>query len=119
MDDSASSSYPRNTLAQAKITAQGWRKLEKQFSVPFVELEDFGRLISDAEHLAEKAEVLRQERSKIVLERDRLLSLVWRHTKRIRHAAKAAFGDDSPDVQKLGIQPITARKRKARVEAFD
>ncbi len=119
MNDSASSSYPRNALEQAKVTAEGWRKLEKQFSVPFVKLEDFRRLINDAEQLAEKAEVLRQERSRIVLERDRLLSLVWRHTKRIRHAAKATFGDDSPDVQTLGILPVTARKRKARVEASD
>ncbi len=119
MDDSANSSYPRNALDQAKVTAQGWRKLEKQFSVPLVGLEDFWRLISDAEQLAEKAELLRQERSKIVLERDRLLSLVWKHTKRIRHAAKATFGDDSPDVQTLGIQPITARRRKTRVEASD
>jgi hypothetical protein len=115
MEDLANSSYPRNALEQAKTTAQGWRMLQQKLDVPSVDIEDFTSLICEAEKLAERAEVLRQERSRIVLERDKMLSMVWKKTKRVRNAAKATFGDDSPDVQTLGILPVTLRKRKAKV----
>ena len=103
--------YPRNALEEAIKTANGWQDLEGQLDVPSLDMKDFSRLIGKAKDLVDKAEELRMERSQVVAERNKVLRKVWDYTKRIRNAVKATFGDNSPNVQALGIHPAS-RKRK-------
>lgn len=44
-----------------------------------------------------------------------LLKKVWDYTKRIRNAAKATLGDDSSEVEKMGVVPVTSRRKKASI----
>jgi len=110
---STNTSFPRNTMVQAKQAAQGWKELEGRLNVPSMSLEDFDENITEAQRCTEIAEEYKIKRSAAIAERNSVLKEVWHCTKRIRNAAKAIFGDDSSEVEKMGIIPVTSRGRRA------
>ena len=110
---STSISFPRDTMEQAKLAAQGWRELEDKLVVPSLNLTEFLAKVSNAQQCIDQAEEYRIKRSKAIEERIRVLKDVWDCTKRIRNAAKATFGDASPEVEKMGVIPVTSRGRRS------
>jgi len=110
----ASDSFPRNTIRQAEYALDGWKKLLKQLNVPNLSVEDFEEKIKFATEKVDLAEKLKEERSKAVQVRNDSLKEVWDLTKRIRNAAKATFGDSSPQIEKFGGKSSRQRSRMNR-----
>jgi hypothetical protein len=105
-------SFPRNTLRQAELALQGWIKMAKQLNVPNLSIDDFEEKIKYATDKVDLAERLKEERSNAVKVRNESLKDVWDLTKRIRNAAKATFGDSSPEIEKFGGKASRQRSRE-------
>lgn len=107
-------SFPRNTIRQAEYALDGWKKMAKQLNVPNLSVDDFEEKIKFATEKVELAEKLKEERSRAVQVRNDSLKDVWDLTKRIRNAAKATFGDSSPEIEKFGGKSSRKRSRMNR-----
>lgn len=107
----ASDSFPRNTIRQAELALNGWKELAEKLNVPNLSMEDFEVKIKHAADKVDLAERLKEERSKAVKVRNETLKDVWDLTKRIRNAAKATFGDSSPEIEKFGGKSSRRRSR--------
>lgn len=103
-------SFPRNALEQALTVYKGWEEMKEQLNVPNLSLPQFEEKITDAQKKVELAEKMRQERTRLIGVRNKVLEEVWDLTKRIRNAAKATFGDDSKEIEKFGGKPVRFRK---------
>ena len=103
-------SFPRNALDQALIVFKGWKEMQNELNVPNLNLNAFEDKIKDAQRKVDKAEEMRQERTRVIGVRNKVLEEVWDLTKRIRNAAKATFGDDSKEIEKFGGKPVRFRK---------
>lgn len=99
--ESKISSFPRDALDQAALVKSGWSKIEDKLLVPNLDMEKFLEKLAEAKKYVETAEQLKLERSKAIQERNKCLSELWDLTKRIRNAAKATFGDNSPELDLL------------------
>ena len=108
----SSNSFPQDALEQAQLTAKGWSELENLLDVPSLSLYEFRLKVAEVQQHVEHAEDLKKRRSAAIAERNRALKEIWDFTKRIRNAAKATFGDDSEEVEKMGVVPVTSRRRK-------
>ena len=95
------SSFPRDALTQAEIVMTGWNDVGRKLLVPNVTVQKFQKKLDEAKKFVEKAEQLKLERAKAIQERNMCLSELWDLTKRVRNAAKATFGDYSPELQLL------------------
>lgn len=95
------SSFPRDALEQAEIVRLGWDKVGNKLSVPNLSMERFLEKLSEAKQHVRNAEQLKAERAHAIHERNLCLSELWDLTKRIRHAAKATFGDYSNEFESL------------------
>lgn len=104
--------YPPNALEQAKEVRKGWEEIGEKLTVPNLSLEEFIKKVEEAQEKVRLAKKLREERRRVVASRNQILKEVWDLTKRVRNAAKAAFGDDSPEVRKMGITPSRARRKR-------
>lgn len=111
--------FPKNTLEHARVVRKGWEELSGRFSPPNLTIEEFARRLEHAEELVSKAEQLRRLRAEAVRKRDEALSEMWVITKKVRNAAKAIFGDDSPEVQKLMLEPTRQWKRLTQKQEED
>ena len=109
----ANESFPRNTLRQAELALQGWKKLQKEVNVPNMSIDDFEKKISLATEKVDLAERLKIERSEAVKLRNEKLKDVWDLTKRIRNSAKATFGDSSEKIEIFGGKSSRKRGRKS------
>jgi len=109
-DRKSSLGYPPNALEQAKRVRKGWEELGQKLTVPNLSLEEFVKKVEEAQEKVQLAKKLREERRRVVASRNQILREVWDLTKRVRNAAKAVFGDDSPEVRKMGITPRARRK---------
>ncbi len=98
---SKSTSFPRDALDQAVVVIDGWKEVGNKLMVPNLDLEQYIRKLNEAQKYLIRAEELKRERSRAIQERNALLSEVWDLTKRIRNAAKATFGDHSPELERL------------------
>ena len=96
-----STSFPRDALEQAQIAKMGWEKVGKKLTVPNLSVDKFESKLHEAQHYVEKAELLKVQRANAIEERNVFLSELWDLTKRVRNAAKATFGDYSPELQTL------------------
>ncbi|MFQ5707396.1 MAG: hypothetical protein ACE5HO_08125 [bacterium] len=94
-------SFPRDTLEQAKIVKQGWNSVGGKLLVPNISMETFLQKLAEAQSYVDRAEQLKLERAKAIHERNMCLSELWDLTKRIRNAAKATFGDYSAELELL------------------
>lgn len=94
-------SFPRDALEQAKVILEGWNKVGDKLLVPNLTVEEFVKKLQEAEKSVEKAEELKILRAKAIEERNQHLSELWDLTKRIKNAAKATFGDYSPELEML------------------
>jgi len=103
--------FPKNALEHARVVKKGWEEIRDRFAAPNLTMEEFARRLEHAEALVSEAERLRRLRTEAVRKRDQALSEIWVITKKVRNAAKAIFGDDSPEVQKLMLAPTRPRKR--------
>jgi len=106
-----SESFPRNTLRQAELALQGWKKLFSKLNVPNLSIDEFEKKITYATEKVELAEKLKEERSRAVKVRNDNLKDIWDLTKRIRNAAKATFGDSSTEIEKFGGKSSRQRGR--------
>lgn len=95
------SSFPRDALTQAEIVMSGWSEVGNKLFVPNLSVEKFIKKLDEAKKSVEKAELLKEERARAIQERNTCLSELWDLTKRVRNAAKATFGDYSPELQML------------------
>ncbi|MFQ5825233.1 MAG: hypothetical protein ACE5JB_14395 [bacterium] len=95
------SSFPRDTLEQAEIVKTGWGHIENKLLVPNLTIDNFLDKLQEAKRFVELAEQLKIERAKAIHKRNKCLSELWDLTKRIRNAAKATFGDYSPELDLL------------------
>ncbi|MCH6558840.1 hypothetical protein IH799_00645 [candidate division KSB1 bacterium] len=96
-----STSFPRDALEQAQIAKTGWEKVGKKLTVPNLSVDKFESKLNEAQHYVEKAQLLKVQRAKAIEERNVFLSELWDLTKRVRNAAKATFGDYSPELETL------------------
>ena len=96
-----STSFPRDTLEQAQIAKTGWGKVGKKLAVPNLSVDKFESKLHVAQQYVEEAELLKVQRAKAIQERNVFLSELWDLTKRVRNAAKATFGDYSPELETL------------------
>lgn len=96
-----SSSFPRDTLEQASAVIRGWKEVGTKLMVPNLELAQYIEKIRQAQAYLDKAERLKAERALAIRERNQRLSELWDLTKRVRNAAKATFGDHSPELEML------------------
>ena len=95
------SSFPRDALEQAKVVQEGWDKVGQKLDVPNLTIQKFVTKLVEAKEQVERAEQLKVERARAIQERNICLSELWDLTKRIRNAAKATFGDASPELELL------------------
>ncbi|MFQ5640231.1 MAG: hypothetical protein ACE5IR_19805 [bacterium] len=95
------SSFPRDALNQAEAVMIGWNEVGKKLFVPNLSVQKFLRKLDEAKKLVDEAEQLKLQRAKAIQERNMCLSELWDLTKRVRNAAKATFGDYSPELQLL------------------
>ena len=95
------SSFPRDALTQAEIVMTGWSDVGKKLLVPNLSVQKFLNKLDEAKQFVERAEQLKLERAKAIQERNICLSELWDLTKRVRNAAKATFGDYSPELNLL------------------
>ena len=95
------SSFPRDALEQAEVVRKGWLEVGKKLFVPNLSVQKFQNKLEEAKQYVERAEQLKLERAKAIQERNLRLSELWDLTKRVRNAAKATFGDYSPELQLL------------------
>ncbi|RMD91340.1 MAG: hypothetical protein D6813_07850 [Calditrichaeota bacterium] len=107
-------SFPRDTLEQAKVILEGWNKVGNKLLVPNLSVDEFVKKLQEAEKSVEKAEELKILRAKAIEERNQCLSELWDLTKRIKNAAKATFGDYSPELELLLAQKKEDEKGKMR-----
>ncbi len=96
-----SASFPRDALEQAENVKTGWGKVGKKLLVPNLTVAKFENKLEEAQQYVEKAEELKIQRANAIHERNIVLSELWDLTKRIRNAAKATFGDYSPELDLL------------------
>lgn len=109
---------PRDALEHAKTVKEVWRELAGKLSVPNLSFEEFSKKVADADEVATLADKLRRERAELVKRRNEILIEVWDMTKRVRNAAKATFGDASPQAKKfLGSAPPQRKSSSGRVKA--
>lgn len=102
--------YPRDAFEQALIVCEGWKEFKDELVVPNFSLKDFEQKVEDTKKEIELAEKIRLERSMAIDERNRVLKELWVLIKRVRSSAKASFGDDSEEVEKLGGKLVRFRK---------
>lgn len=110
MKTGGESSFPRNALEQALIVIKGWQEMKDQLQVPNMSLKDFEKKIEETQKKIEEAEEKRRQRAKAIQNRNASIEKVWDLTKRVRNAAKATFGDDSPEIEKFGGKSAQMRK---------
>lgn len=96
-----STSFPQDALEQAENVKTGWGKVGKKLLVPNLPVAKFENKLEEAQQYVEKAEELKIQRANAIQERNIVLSELWDLTKRIRNAAKATFGDYSPELDLL------------------
>jgi hypothetical protein len=96
-------SFPRDALEQAHIVKQGWDKVKEKLVVPNLDLPKYIAKLEETQERVEKAEQLKIKRAKAIQERNVCLSELWDLTKRVRNAAKATFGDNSEELERLII----------------
>jgi len=96
-----STSFPRDALEQAQIAKTGWEKVGQKLAVPNLSVDTFESKLNEAQQYVEKAQLLKVQRAKAIQERNVFLSELWDLTKRVRNAAKATFGDYSPELETL------------------
>ncbi len=94
-------SFPRDTLEQALTVKYGWREVGDRLAVPNLSMEKFLQKLAQAQRQVERAEILKEERAKAIMQRNVYLSELWDLTKRIRNSAKATFGDNSEELDHL------------------
>ncbi len=102
--------FPRNALEQALGVMKGWEELKDKLQVPNMSLSDFEKKIKETQKKIEEAEEKRRQRGKAIESRNTSIEKVWDLTKRVRNAAKATFGDDSPEIEKFGGKSAQMRK---------
>ncbi|MBN2091201.1 hypothetical protein JW964_16435 [candidate division KSB1 bacterium] len=102
--------FPRNALEQALMVIKGWEELKDKLQVPNMSLSDFEKKIQETQRKIEEAEEKRRQRGKAIESRNTSIEKVWDLTKRVRNAAKATFGDDSPEIVKFGGKSAQMRK---------
>ena len=96
-----STSFPRDALEQAQVAKTGWEKVGKKLTVPNLSVDTFESKLHEAQQYVEKAQLLKVQRAKAIQERNVFLNELWDLTKRVRNAAKATFGDYSPELETL------------------
>ncbi len=96
-----STSFPRDALEQAQIAKTGWEKVGKKLTVPNLSVDKFESKLHEAQQYVEKAQLLKVQRAQAIQERNVFLTELWDLTKRVRNAAKATFGDYSPELETL------------------
>jgi hypothetical protein len=102
--------FPVNIMEQALVVYKGWEEFQEQLIVPNLAIKQFAERINDAQKKVNLAEELRKERSQEIEVRNTVLKEVWELTKRIRYAARAAFGEDSKEAEEFGGVPVRFRK---------
>lgn len=95
------SSFPIDALEQAEAAQEGWSAVGEKLVVPNLTLDRFLDKLLEAKEYIRKAEELKLQRALAIEERNQHLSEIWDLTKRIRNAAKATFGDYSPELDFL------------------
>lgn len=94
-------SFPIDAMEQAEAAREGWTFVGEKRSVPNLTLIKFLDKLAEAKEYIRRAEELKLQRALAIEERNRRLSETWDLTKRIRNAAKATFGDYSPELESL------------------
>lgn len=102
--------YPRDTVEQAEAICEGWQELITTLNVPNMSLEFFKDKINNAKAKIEATERLRRERAEMVQIRNTGLRDLWAATKKVRNAAKATFGDNSPEILKFSVTSSRSKK---------
>lgn len=105
-------SIPRNTLAQAKQVLKGWEELKDEMTVPNLSIEEFKTAISEAEKLIDIADEYKEKQSQAIKARNNTTKEVWEFTKSVRNAGKATFGDNSEEVELLGVNTVNSMRRR-------
>jgi len=101
IDKTRVASFPIDTIEQAEVARDGWSAVGNKLVVPNLTLTRFLDKLGEAKECINKAEELKLQRALAIEERNRRLSEIWDLTKRIRNAAKATFGDYSPELESL------------------
>lgn len=83
------------------MVRDGWDKVGKRLHVPNLTLQKFLSKMEEARARVEHAEQLKLAKARAIYERNVCLSELWDLTKRVRNAAKATFGDYSPELALL------------------
>lgn len=96
-----STSFPRDALEQAEKVRNGWDEVGQKLYVPNLSVSKFENKLKEAQEYVGKAEALKAQRANAIHERNVVLSELWDLTKRVRNAAKATFGDYSPELDIL------------------
>lgn len=109
-----STRYPKDLTTTAQGVLTEWRKdgfalkglTPTEYSKRLVELQD---LLSEVGRLEVQ---LAEARDK----RDGVGNVLWDATRKVRHGAKAYFGDDSDEVRRYGLEPVRRgpRGKKAK-----
>jgi hypothetical protein len=94
-------SFPRDALEQAEAVKSGWSEVGEKLLVPNLTMKKFQTKVAEAQKCADKAEELKLARAKAIQDRNVVLGELWDLTKRVRNAAKATFGDHSPELERL------------------
>ena len=94
-------SFPRDALEQAETVKEGWAEVGGKLSVPNLTIGKFEDKLGEAKECAEKAEKLKLARAQAIQHRNGVLGELWDLTKRVRNAAKATFGDQSSELERL------------------
>ena len=108
-----STRYPTDALTQARQVATAWQEATI-LQLPDVSREQYEQLIAAAQAKADEVERLTVERTKAIEARDAEMNGLWDQTRRVRHAAKAVYGDDSQEVRKFGASPVRGGRRPAK-----
>ncbi|HEX9653466.1 MAG TPA: hypothetical protein VGA99_07125 [bacterium] len=101
IDKTRAASFPTDAIAQAEVVQDGWSSVGERLIVPNLSLRKFLDKILEAKEYIRKAEELKLLRAQAIENRNRHLGEIWDLTKRIRNAAKATFGDYSPELECL------------------
>lgn len=106
--------FPRDIMEQAEVIRDGWQELISKLNVPNMSIDTFNKKIIEAKAKIEATERLRAERAQMVQVRNIGLRELWGFTKKVRNAAKATFGDNSPEILKFGGKLSHERKRRKK-----
>lgn len=93
-------SSPRNLPKQSAKVRDAWIST-KNFGVPNLTLDKFTDTINELNKATELVEKLSIQKTEAINKRNALRREVWSFTKRVRHSAKATFGDNDSRTKKF------------------